>query len=278
MKEPSFFVDKQIWLHLCVWAGPCIEYWLRFDARAILFLKTNLVSFSSRDVSGKAPYWLLIAIWWKSHTFSENKSGFILSIDVSEQAGLWIENWLWFDARTLIILVTTNIFIFIIFVSGQGLYWILIAIWWHLICLLLPRTTPSYMWQRGERQTCDLFCSFFENLTSATLIDWRLVLRKTGLSSSRMTDLSSFLSLREQKCNECCFQPSHEYFSKYVFSWISWICHSWSKVSTFAWLDMNWQSLLGNLLQPFHSEENLKSDIATESNSRYASGASWPWK
>ena len=77
MKESSFFVDKQIWLHLCVWAGPCIEYWLRFDARAILFLKTNLVSFSSRDVSGKAPYWLLIAIWWKSHTFSENKSGFI---------------------------------------------------------------------------------------------------------------------------------------------------------------------------------------------------------
>ena len=161
---------------------------------------------------------------------------------------------------------------------ARALYWILIAIWWHLICLFLPRTTTSYMWQRGERQTCDLFCSFFENLTSATLIDWRLVLRKTGLSSSRMTDLSSFLSLREQKCNECCFQPSHEYFSKYVFSWISWICHSWSKVSTFAWLDMNWQSLLGNLLQPFHSEENLKSDIATESNSRYASGASWPWK
>ena len=126
MQEPYFFW-KQIWFHfhleMCL-ARPRIDYWLRFDERAILFLKTNLVLF--------------------------------LSIDVSEQAGLWIENWLRFDARTLIILVTTNIFILIIFVSGQGLYWILIAIWWHLICLLLPRTTPSYMWQRGERQ-CDIF-------------------------------------------------------------------------------------------------------------------------
>ena len=51
-------------------------------------------------------------------------------------------------------------------------------------------------------------------------------------------------------------QKWNKYFSQYVFSWISRICHSWSKVSTFEWHDMNWQSLLGNVFQPFHSVEN----------------------
>ena len=83
-----------------------------------------------------------------------------------------------------------------------------------------------------------------------------LVLPVGGIFLSSTPRIFLLLPVLGQKWNKCCFQPSHEYFSQYVFSWISRICHSWSKVSTFEWHDMNWQSLLGNWFQPFHSVEN----------------------
>ena len=58
------------------------------------------------------------------------------------------------------------------------LYWILIVIWWHIICLILSRTTPSYMTREKKTKMWLVFFFFIFIKSNFINFDWRLMLKR----------------------------------------------------------------------------------------------------